>query len=105
MDSFLQAIEKQMKNLKKSYDSEGLLNDSKYMISITWNAPVETFAKPSNFFNQHSVNYVMMGTHKAFTFQDISKMPSFQYQDIIKNPNIQEDLKRLSNHLLNHIAK
>ena len=53
---------------KKSYDSGGLLNDSKYMISITWNAPVETFAKPSNFFNQHSVNYVMMGTHKAFTF-------------------------------------
>ena len=92
-------------NPKKGYGTGGLLNGTKYMVSMTWNAPIEAFTEPGDFFNQHSVDDVMMGTHKAFEFCGMSKLPSFECHDVMKNPNIEEDLKRWSNHLLNHIAK
>tara|TARA_Y100001960_G_scaffold323017_1_gene400629 strand:- start:3276 stop:3860 length:585 start_codon:yes stop_codon:yes gene_type:complete len=91
-------------NPEINYGTGGLLKGTKYMVSMTWNAPKTAFTMENEFFNQHSVDDVMMGTHKAFQFCGMEKLPSFECHDVMKNPQIDSDLQRLSSHLLENIA-
>lgn len=87
-----------------NYGTGGLLNNTNYMIAMTWNAPKEAFTQAGEFFEQHSVDDVMMSVHKAFQFCGMSKLPSFECHDVMKNAQIETDLKRWKNHLLANVA-
>ncbi|MCP4292250.1 MAG: NAD(P)H-dependent oxidoreductase [bacterium] len=86
-------------DLSKKYGSGGLLHGKKYMISTTWNAPLEAFEDPDQFFEGRGVDGVFMWLHKNFQFCDMKPLPTFSCYDVLKTPNIEIDLKRWNDHL------
>ncbi|OTA19537.1 NADPH quinone reductase MdaB [Xenorhabdus beddingii] len=43
---------------RKKYDSGGLVQDKTYMFPVTWNAPLESFEDPEQFFEGKGVDSV-----------------------------------------------
>ncbi len=83
----------------KKYGSGGLLQGKKYMIISTWNAPLEAFEDPSQFFEGRGVDGVFMWLHKVYQFLGMEPLPSFSCHDVLKNPDIEGDFERLNAHL------
>jgi len=86
-------------DLSKKYGSGGLMNKKKYMLSTTWNAPLESFEDPAQFFEGKGVDGVFMWLHKAFQFFSMEPLPTFSCHDVLKNADVEGDLKRLEEHL------
>ncbi len=90
---------------KKNYGSGGVLTDTKYMLSLTFNAPEEAFNdKEEYLFQGKSVDDLFFPQHMNFRFFGMKALPSFVCYDVVKNPNIENDFKRLENHLSNIFA-
>ncbi len=83
----------------KKYGSGGLVRDKKYMISTTWNAPIEAFTDPDQFFEGVGVDGVYLPFHKANQFLGMQPLPTFICNDVIKEPDIPADLERYRKHL------
>ncbi|WP_434778397.1 NAD(P)H-dependent oxidoreductase [Neisseria sp. Ec49-e6-T10] len=88
----------------KKYGSGGLLQGKKYMISATWNAPLEAFNDPEQFFEGVGVDGVYLPLHKANQFLGMEPLPSFICNDVIKDPHIAEDVVRYEAHLKHNIV-
>ncbi|WP_392552562.1 NAD(P)H-dependent oxidoreductase [Orbus wheelerorum] len=86
----------------KKYGSGGLLQGKKYLLSVTWNAPIEAFSEPDQFFEGKGVDMVYFHFHKANEFLGLTALPTFLCTDVIKNPNVEHDIERYKAHL-NHI--
>jgi len=86
----------------KKYGSGGLLHGKKYMLSLTWNAPLEAFNDPDQFFDGVGVESVYLPFHKANQFLGLEPIPSFIANDVEKNPQIEADLERFAAHLDEH---
>ena len=86
-------------DLSKKYGSGGLMNGKKYMLSTTWNAPLEALEDPSQFFEGKGVDGVFMWLHKAFQFFGMEPLPTFSCHDVLKEADVEGDLKRLQEHL------
>ncbi|KPM33538.1 Flavodoxin-like fold domain protein [Croceitalea dokdonensis DOKDO 023] len=85
---------------KKNYGAGGLMQDTKYMLSLTFNAPEESFNDPSEFlFAGKSVDDLYFAQHMNFKFFGMQPLPTFACFDVMKNPNIENDFKRLEAHL------
>lgn len=69
------------------------------MLSVTWNAPLETFTDPAQFFEGLGVDGVYLPFHKANQFLGLEPVPFFIANDVEKNPQIEADLKRFVAHL------
>ncbi|MCD8340014.1 MAG: NAD(P)H-dependent oxidoreductase [Burkholderiales bacterium] len=50
------------------YGTGGILKGKQYMISSTWNAPLEAFTLSGEFFNGTGIDTIFMPVHKAFQF-------------------------------------
>lgn len=87
----------------KKYGSGGLLQGKKYILSVTWNAPLEAFNEPEQFFNGVGVEGVYLHFHKANQFLGLSALPTFIANDVEKNPQIEKDMARYLQHLDKHI--
>ncbi|CDL81296.1 NAD(P)H-dependent oxidoreductase [Xenorhabdus szentirmaii] len=85
----------------KKYGSGGLLHDKTYMLSVTWNAPLEAFEDPNQFFEGKGVDGLYFHFHKANKFLGMSPLPIFNCYDVIKNPQIESDIEKLKIHLSN----
>lgn len=83
----------------RKYGSGGLLQGRNYMLSVTWNAPLEAFVKPEQFFDGQGVDPVYYSFHKANEFVGLSKLPTFMSNDVIKQPEIEADTLRYQQHL------
>ncbi|WP_067706230.1 NAD(P)H-dependent oxidoreductase [Erwinia sp. ErVv1] len=83
----------------KKYGSGGLLQGKKYMLSLTWNAPLDAFTDPQQFFEGVGVDGVYLHFHKANQFLGMEGLPTFICNDVIKQPMIAEDLARYRAHL------
>ena len=83
----------------KKYGSGGLLQGKKYMLSTTWNAPLEAFEEPEQIFEGRNVDEVFFYFHKAQQFVGMEYLPAFACYDVLKNPNIDNDFKRYEAHL------
>lgn len=83
----------------KKYGSGGLLQGKKYMLSLTWNAPLEAFDDPQQFFNGVGVEGVYLHFHKANQFLGLEALPTFIANDVEKNPTIEQDVVRYIKHL------
>lgn len=84
----------------RKYGSGGLLQDKKYMLSVTWNAPLEAFNDPSQFFEGRGVDGVYLHFHKANQFLGMTPIPTFISNDVQKAPNVEEEINRFKEHLL-----
>ncbi|MFS4418805.1 NAD(P)H-dependent oxidoreductase [Maribacter sp. 2307ULW6-5] len=85
---------------KKNYGAGGLMQDTKYMLSLTFNAPEESFNDKNEFlFAGKSVDDLYFAQHMNFKFFGMQPLPTFACFDVMKNPNIENDFKRLESHL------
>ncbi|AKA38276.1 NADPH quinone reductase MdaB [Yersinia ruckeri] len=83
----------------KKYGSGGLLQGKTYMLSVTWNAPVEAFTDPEQFFHGVGVDGIYLPIHKANQFLGMEPLPTFMCNDVIKQPDIAGDIARYRQHL------
>lgn len=87
----------------RKYGSGGLLHDKKYMLSLTWNAPLEAFTDPEQFFEGYGVDGVYLHFHKANQFLGMKPLATFITNDVVKNPQVSEEIERFEKHLLNEV--
>ena len=89
-------------NPTRNYGTGGLLQGRKYMLTTTWNAPIEAFTLEDEFFKQHSVDDgAMFGFHRMNAFVGLEPVESFHFYDVMKNPNIEQS----EEHYLGHLNK
>ncbi|MFY8350684.1 NAD(P)H-dependent oxidoreductase [Pseudoalteromonas sp. SSM20] len=87
---------------KINYGRGGTLTGTKYMMSVTFNAPEESFNKPDEFFNGKSVDDLLFPMHMNFKFFDMQALPTFACFDVMKNADVENDLKRFAAHINKH---
>lgn len=88
---------------KKNYGTGGTQTNSKYMLSLTFNAPEESFNDESEYlFQGKSVDDLMFHMHANFRFLGMKAMPTFAAYDVMKNGNIENDFARFEVHLNQH---
>ena len=83
----------------KKYGSGGLLKGKRYMLSTTWNAPLEAFTDSEQFFEGKGVDGAFLAFHKAQEFVGLEQVPTFACYDVLKSPDIDNDFDRLKSHL------
>ena len=89
---------------KKNYGAGGTLTDTKYMLSLTFNAPKEAFDDENEYlFAGSSVDDLLFPQHMNFKFFGMQALPTFACYDVMKNPEITEDFKRFQAHIDQHI--
>ncbi|WP_040242877.1 NAD(P)H-dependent oxidoreductase [Chromohalobacter japonicus] len=86
------------------YGSGGLLQGRRYMLSLTWNAPVEAFDEPGNFFEGQGVDGVYFPFHKSQEFIGLDAMPTYIANDVIKAPDIDGHIDAYRAHLREHFS-
>lgn len=85
---------------KANYGMGGTLADTKYMLSVTFNAPSEAFDDASEpFFQGDSVDDLLRPMHLNAKFFALTPLPTFAAFDVMKNPTIEEDFDRFDAHL------
>lgn len=70
------------------------------MFSMTWNAPLEAFTDPEQFFEGRDIDTVLWPFHKANQFVGMAPLPTFMCNDVMKAPEIAKDVERYRKHLL-----
>ncbi|WP_234497705.1 NAD(P)H-dependent oxidoreductase [Vibrio maritimus] len=85
---------------KKNYGTGGTQTESKYMLSLTFNAPEESFNNESEYlFQGKSVDDLMFHMHANFRFFGMQALPTFAAYDVMKNADIDNDFARFEAHL------
>lgn len=85
------------------YGQGGTLNGKKYMLSLTFNAPKESFGDSDQwFFEGKTPDELFSPMHLNFRFFGMEPLETFVCYDVMKNPHIEEDFTRFSSHLNLH---
>ena len=83
----------------KKYGSGGLVQGKKYMLSLTWNAPIDAFTDENQFFHGVGVDGVYLPFHKANQFLGMESLPTFIANDVIKQPDVPHYVAQYREHL------
>lgn len=83
----------------KKYGSGGLIHDKNYMLSLTWNAPMDAFNDSEQFFHGVGVDGVYLPFHKANQFLGMQTLPTFIVNDVIKAPEVEAYMAQYRDHL------
>ena len=87
---------------EKQYGSGGTLAGKKYMLSLTFNAPEESFNDPGQYlFQGRTMDDLFLPMHMNFRFFAMEPLPTFACFDVMKNPAIEGDFERYRTHLQN----
>lgn len=86
-------------DLSKKYGSGGLLNDKKYMLSVTANYPKEVFEENNTFFDGLTQDQTLIPLHKTYQYFGIKQLPTFSIFDVFKNSNVDFDIVEFKKHL------
>ena len=89
----------------KRYGSGGLIQGKQYMLSLTWNAPLEAFDDPADFFEGKGVDAVYFPFHKANQFLGMTGLPTFLAVDVMKRPDVPATMAAYEAHLAKVFAK
>ncbi|MHA2741993.1 NAD(P)H-dependent oxidoreductase [Vibrio harveyi] len=85
---------------KKNYGTGGTQTNSKYMLSLTFNAPKESFDDKNEYlFQGKSVDDLMLHMHANFRFFGMGALPTFACYDVMKNGDIENDFARFEAHI------
>lgn len=84
----------------RQYGAGGSLSGTRYMLSVTFNAPQEAFDDPAQeFFAGKGVDDLLWPAHLNFKFFGMSPLETFACHDVMKNPDIENDFRRFDAHL------
>lgn len=85
---------------KKNYGTGGTKTNSKYMLSLTFNAPKESFDDTDEYlFQGKTVDDLMFPMHANFRFFGMQSLPTFACFDVMKNADVETDFIRFEAHL------
>ncbi|SHE60410.1 modulator of drug activity B [Microbulbifer donghaiensis] len=85
---------------KKNYGAGGTLNGKKYMLSLTFNAPEESFNDENEYlFQGKSVDDLFFPMHMNFRFFGMEPLKTFACYDVMKNADVESDFSRFSAHI------
>ena len=85
---------------KKNYGAGGTLSGKQYMLSLTFNAPEESFNDPQEYlFQGKSVDDLFFPMHMNFRFFGMEALPTFACYDVMKAADAEGDFKRFEAHL------
>ena len=88
------------KDPSKQYGSGGTLSGKKYMISLTFNAPEDSFNDQQQYlFQGKSMDDLFFPMHMNFRFFAMEPLPTFACYDVMKNPDIENDLIKFEAHI------
>ena len=68
----------------KRYGSGGLMQGTKYMLSLTYNCPNSEFSNKDGFFDGLSLDEANVATHKTFQFCGAKPLETYSVHDIFK---------------------
>ncbi|WP_309496285.1 NAD(P)H-dependent oxidoreductase [Sulfurovum sp.] len=68
----------------KRYGSGGLMQGTKYMLSLTYNCPDSEFSAKDGFFDGLSLDEANVATHKLFQFCGAEPLETYAVHDIFK---------------------
>ncbi len=89
---------------KRNYGTGGVLANTRYMLSVTFNAPKEAFDDPAEpFFSGMSVDDLLAPVHLNMKFFAATPLPTFSAHDVMKAPDIDSDFTRFQRHLATHL--
>jgi modulator of drug activity B len=81
----------------KRYGSGGLMQDKKYMLSLTYNCPTSEFSSNDGFFDGLSLDEANIATHKTFQFCGAEPLETYSVHDIFKGDlDIDSELKKFT---------
>ncbi len=84
----------------KQYGSGGTLTGKKYMISLTFNAPLEAFDDEDQYlFQGKSVDDLFFPMHMNFRFFGMEPLETFACYDVLKSPDVENDFRRFDEHI------
>lgn len=83
----------------KKYGSGGLIQGKTYLLSLTWNAPLEAFTDTAQFFEGAGVDGVYLPFHKANQFLGMTGLPTFIANDVMKKPDVPRYTAEYRKHL------
>jgi len=82
----------------KRYGSGGLMQGTKYMLSLTYNCPTSEFSNKDGFFDGLSLDEANIATHKTFQFCGAEPLETYSVHDIFKGDlNMDEELIKFTN--------
>ena len=85
---------------KKNYGTGGNLTNTKYMLSLTFNAPKESVDDENEYlFAGISVDDLLFPLHMYFKFFGMQPLPTFACHDVMKNAEIEKDFLQFEAHL------
>ncbi len=88
---------------RSNYGAGGTLVGKKYMVSLTFNAPMEAFDDSNEYlFQGKSVDDLIFPIHMNFRFFAMEAMETFASFDVMKNAAIESDFKRFEDHIHKH---
>jgi len=77
----------------KRYGSGGLMQGTKYMLSLTYNCPTSEFSAKDGFFDGLSLDEANIATHKTFQFCGLEPLETYSVHDIFKGDmNLEDEL-------------
>lgn len=82
-----------------AYGQGGMMKGKKYMYSLTWNSPEDSFEKFGGFYDGRGVDGVIIAMHKLQEYCGFEKISTFSCFDVVHNPDIQKYLSELEAHL------
>lgn len=84
----------------KQYGTGGKLQEKKFMICATWNAPAEAFDNPAqNLLQGKGISDLFLNITSSYRFCGCEITTGYNCFDIFKNENIAKDLKNYPAHL------
>ncbi|MCP4595586.1 NAD(P)H-dependent oxidoreductase [Neptuniibacter sp.] len=85
---------------KKNYGAGGTLTGTNYMLSLTFNAPKESFNDENEYlFQGKSVDDLFFPMHMNFRFFGMTPIETFACFDVMKNADIEKDFQRYTAHI------
>jgi modulator of drug activity B len=85
---------------KENYGEGGTLVGKKYMLSLTLNAPKESFNDPKEYlFQGKGVDDLWFPMHMNFRFFAMEPLPTFACYDVMKNADVEGDIAHFKTHL------
>lgn len=87
----------------KKYGSGGLMNDKKYMLSLTYNCPTSEFSNNEGFFDGLTLDEANYAVHKVFQFCGAEPLETYSINDIFKSDlNLDSETLRFNKLLENN---
>ncbi len=88
------------KDPDRQYGTGGKMQGKKHMLSLTWNAPKEAFGKnDQNLFEGKTVDEVFIANTSVYKFCGVEILPSFSCYNVMKDVDVENDTKRIKQHL------